>query len=75
MTYTEYSDRKGQIVSGIVQKADWNGLVVIDLGKLEGYMPEKEQIPTENICCKSKHKRICNECRKRSKRKSTCNFF
>ena len=46
MTYTEYSDKKGQIVSGIVQKVE-NGLVIIDLGKLEGFMPEKEQIPTE----------------------------
>ena len=46
MTYTEYSDKKGQIVSGIVQKVE-NGLVIIDLEKLEGYMPEKEQIPTE----------------------------
>lgn len=46
MTYTEYSDRKGQIVSGIVQKVE-NGLVIVDLEKLEGYMPEKEQIPTE----------------------------
>ena len=47
MTYTEYSDKKGQIVSGIVQKVE-NGLVIIDLEKLEGFMPEKEQIPTEN---------------------------
>lgn len=47
LTYTEYSDKKGQIVSGIVQKVE-NGLVIVDLGKLEGYMPEKEQIPTEN---------------------------
>jgi len=46
MTYTEYSDKKGQIVSGIVQKVE-NGLVIVDLEKLEGFMPEKEQIPTE----------------------------
>lgn len=46
LTYTEYSDKKGQIVSGIVQKVE-NGLVIIDLEKLEGFMPEKEQIPTE----------------------------
>ena len=46
MIFTEYNDRKGEIVSGIVQKAD-NGTVVLDLGKLEGIMPLKEQIPTE----------------------------
>ncbi len=45
--YTEYSDKKGEIVSGPIQKAD-KGIVVMDLGKLEGIMPLKEQIPTEN---------------------------
>lgn len=44
--FTEYSDRKGEIVSGIIQKAD-RGIVIMDLGKLEGVMPAKEQIPTE----------------------------
>ncbi len=45
--FTEFNDRKGEIVSGIIQKADRN-IVVMDLGKLEGVMPTKEQIPTEN---------------------------
>ena len=44
--YAEYSDKKGEIVSGIIQKAD-RGIVIMDLGKLEGVMPSKEQIPTE----------------------------
>lgn len=46
IVYTEFNDRKGEIVSGLVQKADKN-IVVLDLGKLEGIMPTKEQIPTE----------------------------
>ena len=46
MIYSEYNDRKGEIVSGIIQKAD-GGTVVLDLGRLEGIMPIKEQIPTE----------------------------
>ena len=45
LVFNEYNDRKGEIVTGLVQKAD--GLLVIDLGKLEGIMPLKEQIPTE----------------------------
>lgn len=45
--YNEFSDRKGEIISGIIQKAD-GGVVVMDLGKLEGVMPVKEQIPTEH---------------------------
>ena len=36
--YTEYSDKKGEIVSGPIQKAD-RGIVIMDLGKLEGVMP------------------------------------
>ena len=47
MIFNEYNDRKGEIVTGIIQKAD-KGTVIVDLGKLEGIMPLKEQIPTEN---------------------------
>ena len=44
--FNEFNERKGEIVSGLIQKADRN-IVVMDLGKLEGVMPAKEQIPTE----------------------------
>lgn len=44
--FSEYNERKGEIVSGIVQKSD-KGVVVMDLGRIEGVMPAKEQIPTE----------------------------
>ena len=44
--FDEFNERKGEIVSGIVQKAD-KGIVVMDLGRIEGIMPVKEQIPTE----------------------------
>lgn len=45
--FNEFSDRKGEIVSGLIQKAD-GGIVVVDLGRLEGVMPLKEQVPTES---------------------------
>ena len=45
--YNEYHDKTGEIVTGIIQKVDEN-LVVLDLGKLEGVMTAKEQIPTEH---------------------------
>ncbi|MBR2744346.1 MAG: transcription termination/antitermination protein NusA [Clostridia bacterium] len=45
--FDEFSEKKGEIVSGLIQKAD-GGIVVVDLGKLEGVMPLKEQISTEN---------------------------
>lgn len=47
IVYNEFNERKGEIVSGLIQKADHN-IVVMDLGKLEGVMPLKEQIPTEH---------------------------
>ena len=45
--FSEFNERKGEIVTGLIQKADGN-VVVMDLGKLEGIMPIKEQIPTEH---------------------------
>lgn len=44
--YSEFLKRKGEIISGIVRRFE-RGTVVVDLGKTEGYMPIKEQIPGE----------------------------
>ena len=44
--FDAFNERKGEIVSGLVQKAD-GGVVVLDLGRLEGIMTVREQIPTE----------------------------
>ena len=44
--FSEFVDKKGEIITGLVQKAD-GGAVIMDLGKIEGIMPKKEQIPTE----------------------------
>ena len=46
LIFNEFNDRKGEIVSGIIQKADKN-IVVVDLGRIEGIMLSKEQVPTE----------------------------
>ena len=46
IVYTEYSDRQGEIVTGLVQKVDKN-LVIVDLGRLEGIMTTNEQVPGE----------------------------
>ena len=48
MVFNEYNDKKGEIVSGLIQKADKGSAVIVDLGKLEGIMPMKEQVPSEN---------------------------
>ena len=46
IVYNEYSNKRGEIVVGIVKKIE-NGTVILDLGKLEGIMTERDQIPTE----------------------------
>ena len=66
IVFNEFNDRKGEIVSGIIQKVDKN-IVVIDLGKLEGVMPAKEQIPTERYHVNQKIKACILEVEKGSK--------
>ncbi len=46
MIMTEYKDRVGDIVSGTVRRFDRSD-VILDLGKYEGLMPNKERVPTE----------------------------
>ena len=42
--FNEYQEKKGEIITGIVQKAGEGKTVILDLGKLEGIMPVKEQV-------------------------------
>ena len=53
--FDEFADKKGEIITGLVQKAD-GGAVILDLGKIEGIMPKKEQIASENYSVNDKVK-------------------
>src|SRR5208283_4182222 len=44
--YNEFKDRKGEIASGIVQRFERKNMIV-NLGRTEAILPEKEQIPHE----------------------------
>jgi N utilization substance protein A len=44
--YEEYKDRKGEIISGIVQRRDRAGWI-INLGRTEAVLPKEEQVPKE----------------------------
>ena len=55
VVFSEYNNRKGEILSGIIQKAD-SSIVVMDLGKIEGVMPAKEQVKTEKYRVNDKMK-------------------
>jgi transcription termination/antitermination protein NusA len=46
VVYEEFKGRKGDIVHGVVQRADKSG-VIVNLGQTEAVLPPKEQIPRE----------------------------
>jgi len=46
MTFSEFKDRKGEIITGIVRRFD-KGNIVIELGRAEAVLPKREQVPTE----------------------------
>src|SRR6185503_16578639 len=46
MIYDEFKDRVGEIVSGTVRRFDRSD-VIVDLGKFEGIIPNRERVPTE----------------------------
>jgi len=45
--YTSYSERKGEIINGIVQRID-RGDIIVNLGQTEGVLPIREQVPKES---------------------------
>ncbi len=45
--YEEYIDRKGEIISGSIQRRDRSGWIV-NLGRTEALLPKEEQIPREH---------------------------
>ncbi len=47
MIYDEFKDRAGEIVSGTVRRFDRSD-VVVDLGKFEALMPNRERVQTED---------------------------
>lgn len=46
LIYTEFKDRTGDVVSGIVRRFEKSD-VIIDLGKFEALLPNRERVPTE----------------------------
>jgi N utilization substance protein A len=45
--YASYSERKGEIINGIVQRID-RGDIIVNLGQTEGVLPIREQVPKES---------------------------
>ena len=47
VVYSNFIDRKGDIVNGIVQRVD-RGDIIVNLGHTEGVLPNREQVPRES---------------------------
>ncbi len=45
--YASYSERRGEIINGIVQRID-RGDIIVNLGQTEGVLPIREQVPKES---------------------------
>jgi N utilization substance protein A len=44
--YDEFADRVGEVLNGVIQRAD-SRAVIVELGKAEAVMPVREQVPNE----------------------------
>ena len=46
--YTEFKDRVGEIINGIVKRVEY-GHIIVDLGRAEGVIRREETLPRENV--------------------------
>ena len=65
--FNEYQEKKGEIITGIVQKATEGKSVILDLGKLEGIMPLKEQVEKDKYAVNQKIRVYVQDIVKREK--------
>ena len=66
IVFTEYSDRQGEIVSGLIQRVEKN-IMIVDLGRIEGIMTANEQVPGEEYEVNDKIKAYVLEIQKNIK--------
>jgi N utilization substance protein A len=66
LIYEEYSNREGDVVTGIVQRRE-NRNVLVDLGKVEALLLPSEQIPNESYAHGVRLKVYITEVRKTTK--------
>ena len=63
--YLEYIEREGKIVFGIIRKTTEEGDVIVDLGKVVGLLPKREQIRKEEYKPGNRLKALLLEVRKK----------
>ncbi len=66
IVYNEYADREGDVVTGIIQRAEHRNIIV-DLGRVEAVLPASEQIPHETYRPNDRLKFYINEVKQSTK--------
>lgn len=66
LLYDEYSDREGDIITGIVEQSD-HRYTLINLGRVEALLPPQEQVPKERYDHGSRLKTLILEVRRSPK--------
>lgn len=66
LIYEEYSNREGDVVTGIVQRSDYRN-VLVDLGKVEAILPPSEQMQRESYAHGTRVKVYISEVRQTTK--------
>ncbi len=66
MMFEEYSDREGDIVTGIIEQSDQR-YTLVNLGKVEALLPPSEQVPIEHYDHGSRLKTYIVEVRRTNK--------
>lgn len=61
--YNQFHEREGEIVHGTVHSID-QGNITVNLGRIEGYLPRSEQIPTERYRHNQKIRALITEVNK-----------
>lgn len=46
LTFNEFKDRKGELITGIVRRFE-KGSIIVDLSRAEAILPRRDQVPTE----------------------------
>ncbi|MBI2342170.1 MAG: transcription termination factor NusA, partial [Deltaproteobacteria bacterium] len=46
--YTEFKDRIGELITGVIRRVEKTGDIIIDLGRTEAIIPRNEQVPSEH---------------------------
>jgi N utilization substance protein A len=64
--YEDFKDKKGQIISGSIQRVDKRD-VIVNLGRTEAILPYREQVPKENYRARDRIRAYVLDVRKLSK--------